>query len=135
MKESLLKGCLCGGKVVARPRLAMFAFCVRYVAHTQTRIRLRLSRPYAGQAVCLLSSQIKNPPLRVGFKFGPEGTRTPDLLRVKQALYQLSYRSVKLYFIISNSRRFTQLFICSAHIISRFFRRNAHTYKPFLLWV
>lgn len=24
---------------------------------------------------------------------GPEGTRTPDLLRVKQALYQLSYRS------------------------------------------
>ena len=28
-------------------------------------------------------------------KGGPEGTRTPDLLRVKQALYQLSYRSDK----------------------------------------
>lgn len=29
---------------------------------------------------------------------GPEGTRTPDLLRVKQALYQLSYRSVYIYY-------------------------------------
>ena len=40
---------------------------------------------------------------------GPEGTRTPDLLRVKQALYQLSYRSVKRYFIISNSLSLIQL--------------------------
>ena len=32
---------------------------------------------------------------------GPEGTRTPDLLRVKQALYQLSYRSDKFLYCFS----------------------------------
>ena len=31
---------------------------------------------------------------------GPEGTRTTDLLRVKQALYQLSYRSIKLFILL-----------------------------------
>ena len=39
-------------------------------------------------------SQQKRHPIRSALKNGgPEGTRTPDLLRVKQALYQLSYRS------------------------------------------
>lgn len=39
-------------------------------------------------------SQQKRHPIRgVFLNGGPEGTRTPDLLRVKQALYQLSYRS------------------------------------------
>ena len=38
--------------------------------------------------------QQKRHPVRSALKNGgPEGTRTPDLLRVKQALYQLSYRS------------------------------------------
>ena len=30
-----------------------------------------------------------------GFDGGDEGTRTPDLLRAKQALFQLSYAPVK----------------------------------------
>ena len=39
-------------------------------------------------------SQQKRHSVRSALKNGgPEGTRTPDLLRVKQALYQLSYRS------------------------------------------
>ena len=39
-------------------------------------------------------SQQKRHPTKSALKNGgPEGTRTPDLLRVKQALYQLSYRS------------------------------------------
>lgn len=42
---------------------------------------------------------------------GPDRTRTCDLLRVKQALYQLSYRSQIVYmFILSNNRLF--LLIC-----------------------
>ena len=44
----------------------------------QTRIRLRLSRPYAGKAVCLLSAyKLKKPDFRPVFKFiAQRGTRT-----------------------------------------------------------
>ena len=69
---------------------------------------------------------------------GPEGTRTPDLLRVKQALYQLSYRSVKLlkrYFIISNSFQLIQLILCIATIISHTSLRNKHIRTKFPLGV
>lgn len=59
--------------------------------YSKTRIDKNRHRSPSGVGK---TSQQKRRPLRSALKNGgPEGTRTPDLLRVKQALYQLSYRS------------------------------------------
>ena len=51
---------------------------------------------------------------------GPDRTRTCDLLRVKQALYQLSYRSVKRYSILAKYARKLNFFVFAKTHKSRF---------------
>lgn len=59
--------------------------------YSKTRIDKNRHRAPSGVGK---TNQQKRHPVRSALKNGgPEGTRTPDLLRVKQALYQLSYRS------------------------------------------
>lgn len=65
------------------------SFCPKYLSKTSIDKNRRRAPSGEGK-----TSQQKRHPVRSALKNGgPEGTRTPDLLRVKQALYQLSYRS------------------------------------------
>ena len=58
-----------------------------------SKTRIDKNRRRAPSGVGKTSQQKRHPIRGVFLNGGPEGTRTPDLLRVKQALYQLSYRS------------------------------------------
>lgn len=72
-----------------KARKRAFLYSLKY--YSKTRIDKNRRRAPSGEGKAtqqkrhLLQGALKNG--------GPEGTRTPDLLRVKQALYQLSYRS------------------------------------------